>query len=480
MDRQYYLWKAAGSPVTVALAPEVISRLRREAAKADAGRVEIGGILLGRRDHENRILIEDFEQVPSEHRRGLTFTLSQADRTKLAYRLRASHRGLQTLGSFRTHLRQGLYMDQYDLDLMALHFAAPADVMLLLRPKDWHAGFFVWEEGDIHREKSYLEFPFDSTALPLTSISIQKPGRSKSTAANSWLTAARFTFPTLAKTALLAATAGLVAVLAYYAHEHRSPMLTQKMQPAEAVAVHQPGRRHITQTVPQVAPQTAVQSAPTTADINPPFDPDLAPTQHEDYELRVKIPLPPKSTPGPIDPPQPDRVAEPPTRHAAVPHPVPHPSEPPPIQYVYNVPPNITAITAVRPQAPRRPVMSEVSLEPTRAGAFSRGIRHIPGLNLLHAHKQDNYSPARPVREVKPRLPEELERNIADQPAVDLKVWIDNSGQVTKTEILSKHSAPEVAEIASNAARKWTFEPAQVADRPVSSEMVMHFRFLTR
>src|SRR5258708_2274373 len=107
MQRQQYLWTAGASTVSVAFAPDVITRLRQAAIITDAA--EIGGILLGHRQSDDHIEVVDFELLPSEHRRGSTFTLSPTDRKKLVQRLRASHRGLQNVGSFRTHLRQGLY-----------------------------------------------------------------------------------------------------------------------------------------------------------------------------------------------------------------------------------------------------------------------------------------------------------------------------------------------------------------------------------
>jgi TonB family protein len=61
-----------------------------------------------------------------------------------------------------------------------------------------------------------------------------------------------------------------------------------------------------------------------------------------------------------------------------------------------------------------------------------------------------------------------------------VKVWIDKSGQVTKAELLSDTAEPELGEIASNAALKWTFEPARLSDHAVPSELVMHFRFMSK
>jgi hypothetical protein len=127
--------------------------------------------------------------------------------------------------------------------------------------------------------------------------------------------------------------------------------------------------------------------------------------------------------------------------------------------------------------------VSQVSLEPAQPGALRRGLNHVPGLSLLQRHSfkaGNNFSPAKPLREVKPRLPEELEPDAASPTNVDVKVWIDDTGQVTRTELLSDGIEPEIGEIASNAAYKWNFEPARVSDRPVSSEMVMHFHFVPK
>jgi TonB family protein len=127
--------------------------------------------------------------------------------------------------------------------------------------------------------------------------------------------------------------------------------------------------------------------------------------------------------------------------------------------------------------------ISEVSLEPSQPGILRRGIHHVPVLNLFGRHNYksgSDFAPARPVREVRPRLPEDAQQEGPQHPDVDIKVWIDDTGQVTKAELLSDHVDPEIADVASNAACKWTFEPARLSDRPVSSEMVMHFRFVPK
>jgi hypothetical protein len=451
MQRQHYLWTAGASTVSVAFTSDVLTRLRQAAGTTDTA--EIGGILLGHRESDDRIVVEEFELLPSEHRRGATFTLSQADRKKLAQRLRASHRGLQNLGSFRTHLRHGLYMDQYDFDLMSNHFPGSTDIMLLVRPADWQAGVFIWEDGDIHRQKSYQEFPFDPDLIPLTAL----PAPAARLRATSPSAASRRFLPTMVKVGLVAATFGLVGVLAFYAHGHH--VLLPNV--AAVIAKPQP-----------LQPQTIV--LPQT-DIKPPIDPDMTQTKppgQDLSEMHVKISKT-DTRPSPFNRP-PKQSPKPSPKQLEIPQPATPPPSLPPIQSAANIPPAVMAPIRLKPPAPT--LVSVVSLEPASPGVLSRGINHIPVLSLLQRNKYkagDKFSPARPVRQVRPTLPPDY----SSPDSVDVKVWIDRTGQVTKAELLSDHAEPEIGDIASNAALKWSFEPARLSDRPVSSEMVMHFRF---
>ncbi len=141
--------------------------------------------------------------------------------------------------------------------------------------------------------------------------------------------------------------------------------------------------------------------------------------------------------------------------------------------------PAVAAILARPALTPVHPTLvSEVSLEPAEPGVIRRGLHHVPLLNHLgkHTYKSgEQFSPARPVHEFKPLI-----TNQAVEAEVDVRIWIDETGQVTKSELLSGNAQPEIAHIASTAANKWTFQPARIADHPVSSEVVMHFRFVPK
>jgi len=127
--------------------------------------VEVGGILLGRIEDDGRVAIDDFTLIPCDHRRGPSYTLSEADRQRLARALGRVRDARQVAGFFRSHTRRGLYLDQDDWSVVAQHFSRPAQVVLLVRPNaspPATAGFFLWEEESMQRQATPLEFPFSA------------------------------------------------------------------------------------------------------------------------------------------------------------------------------------------------------------------------------------------------------------------------------------------------------------------------------
>jgi outer membrane biosynthesis protein TonB len=60
-----------------------------------------------------------------------------------------------------------------------------------------------------------------------------------------------------------------------------------------------------------------------------------------------------------------------------------------------------------------------------------------------------------------------------------VKVFIGEGGRVASAEIVEFGDPPNftLANAALAASRNWTFEPARLGELPVSSEMILHFRF---
>src|SRR5437773_74355 len=135
--------------------------------------LEVGGLLLGWVDKggELSVIVQDFEPFEAEHVRGPSYSLSDADRGRLEQRIeywQSNPAGLSVVGYYRSHTRPGLYLDEADFQIIREYFSDPGQVCLLIRPSFTEigtAGFFFWEDGEIHGESSYFEFPFDSARL---------------------------------------------------------------------------------------------------------------------------------------------------------------------------------------------------------------------------------------------------------------------------------------------------------------------------
>jgi protein TonB len=133
---------------------------------------EIGGLLFGGADDgdSSTILIEDFEPVACDYSRGPFYRLSEADlaRFDAAIEKRGGAANARVAGLFRSHSRKGLSLDEEDMKTMKARFGAPWQIALLLRPfatKVSAGGIFIWEDGQMRSESSYLEFPFRSSEL---------------------------------------------------------------------------------------------------------------------------------------------------------------------------------------------------------------------------------------------------------------------------------------------------------------------------
>ena len=178
-DTPFYEWNSPRNSMTIRLDVDTARRLalvvKRGFEALPTRGLEVGGLLLGRSTPEDRptTIIEDFEPIESEHRRGPSYTLSEKDRRLLERGLsaHANRGGLSVVGYWRSHTRPGLYLDQEDYSVILTYFTNPSQVFLLVKPSTGEqsvGGFFFWEDGDIRRESPYEEFLFDEERLPAT------------------------------------------------------------------------------------------------------------------------------------------------------------------------------------------------------------------------------------------------------------------------------------------------------------------------
>jgi TonB family protein len=171
----YYLWQVTGKPVSAGISMDLIDRLEREAVETfrsiESRGSEIGGLLFGNSAPGNptTVYVEEYEAIPCDYSRGPLYRLSDADTGRFDAAIeRRKGSGLLVVGFFRSHTRKGLSLDSDDMTLLEARFREPQQIALLVRPfatRASTAAIFIWEEGKIRTEASYLEFPFQAAQL---------------------------------------------------------------------------------------------------------------------------------------------------------------------------------------------------------------------------------------------------------------------------------------------------------------------------
>src|SRR5215831_8705192 len=166
-----YLWEVPQKPVAVRIPFNVMDRLEREAVEAfrslSSRGSEIGGLLVGDVTAGNPMVVSiaDYELIACDYARGPLYRLAEADmeRFQRAMEKLKGGPGQTVAGFFRSHTRKGIALDVDDLAFYEACFREPHHIGLLIRPfatKASTAGIFIWENGKIHGDSSYLEFPF--------------------------------------------------------------------------------------------------------------------------------------------------------------------------------------------------------------------------------------------------------------------------------------------------------------------------------
>jgi protein TonB len=171
----FYLWEVPQKPVSVRVPFSLIDRLEREAVESFRSLTskgsEIGGLLVGAVTPGSPLVVSiaDYELITCDYSRGPLYRLSDADmgRFERAIEQRTAA-GAAIAGFFRSQTRKGLALDTDDLTFFEARFRDPHQIALLVRPfatKASAAGIFIWENGKVNGDASYLEFPFRSSEL---------------------------------------------------------------------------------------------------------------------------------------------------------------------------------------------------------------------------------------------------------------------------------------------------------------------------
>jgi len=167
----YFVWEVPEKPISIQFFFDALDRMYPEIMRGLGALkrrgAEVGGILLGRSDSPGKVIVEDFESVPTEYLTGPSYNLSENDlvsfEAALESRRSGAASGLSVVGFYRSHTRDGLFMDDADMALAKRYFPDAGNVFLIVKPfasRTSIGGFFFWEDGEINRESCYLQFPF--------------------------------------------------------------------------------------------------------------------------------------------------------------------------------------------------------------------------------------------------------------------------------------------------------------------------------
>jgi hypothetical protein len=132
----------AGAPANVQVAWSVVERLSAEAMRGFGVTrrrgTESGGLLLGRfGTNPATVFVDDYEPVPCEYAFGPSYVLSENDLAQFREVLSQHQSGAGkhlVVGFFRSHTRDGLGLDQADINLFGSYLTDPRQIVLLIKP----------------------------------------------------------------------------------------------------------------------------------------------------------------------------------------------------------------------------------------------------------------------------------------------------------------------------------------------------------
>jgi hypothetical protein len=86
---------------------------------------------------------------------------------------------------------------------------------------------------------------------------------------------------------------------------------------------------------------------------------------------------------------------------------------------------------------------------------------------------------ARPIHESQPNLPLAIRATLISEVEVQIRVQVDESGLVVRIDPLGSTgpASDSLVSVTEEAARQWRFAPAMRGNRPVTSEVVLTFRY---
>jgi hypothetical protein len=116
-----------------------------------------------------------------------------------------------------------------------------------------------------------------------------------------------------------------------------------------------------------------------------------------------------------------------------------------------------------------------VRVEPVAGSRLARLGRSIPVIGKRY--QRADYVPPAPRHN--PGLTSAPHRNVSRDVNIDVKVYVNPSGKVEYSEVLSKVASADrdLATSALFSARDWEFVPARAGEDPVPGEVILHYQF---
>ncbi len=103
-------------------------------------------------------------------------------------------------------------------------------------------------------------------------------------------------------------------------------------------------------------------------------------------------------------------------------------------------------------------------------------IQKVPGLRRVRPKDDDTFLPPHPLHDITFVLPRGSNPLVFQKRHIELKANVDESGAVTRVELLSPKDE-ELVTLAAGAAGAWKFVPARLNDKTVPSQIIIHFWF---
>jgi hypothetical protein len=99
-------------------------------------------------------------------------------------------------------------------------------------------------------------------------------------------------------------------------------------------------------------------------------------------------------------------------------------------------------------------------------------ITGIRFMKRLGGDATADYVPPKLIRETQPDPPEAIGVSLQTEVRLNFRVSVDKNGRVDDVELLSTDTDHRLVGLADVAIRHWTFEPARIKDRAVSSKLI--------